>query len=159
MQKILILFLSLIFPLTALSEHKAIGVSTKPDPTIYLAFDLTETIRIEPSIYYRKFKREYAFDEYEVEYYEIAFGLFNRAKFSDKSAFYYGARLGYIFDKYDEEKEEGHKISPSLGLEYYILDNLTLSGEVMLNYYDTSSASSDFKETRTASDISVRFYF
>ena len=148
--------------MNALTQEVGVGVSAQGDRTIYMPIKIDETLRLEPSVYYYKDKDT---GEYEStsERYDLLVGIFKLDKQSDKSKIYYGARVGYSSNNYKseyrDENYEGYKIAPTIGLEYVLVDNVTIAGDVSFNYSNLNGNSATQENTTTDSELSVRYYF
>lgn len=155
-------FITTIIAVNGFAQEVGVGVSAQGDRTIYVPIKIDETFRVEPSIYYYKNKDTGDYNSTS-ESYELMIGIFNLSQQSDKSKIYYGARAGYsaYHYKYNSNHEhfEGYKIAPTIGLEYLLVENLTVAGDVSLNYSNLNGNDRTRENTTTDTELSVRYYF
>jgi hypothetical protein len=151
-----------LFTTDVLSQQVAAGVSVQGGRTVFASIDLSETLRIEPSIYYSK-DRSSGDSPNKYEYIELLTGFFKLKNYSEKSKLFYGARAGYSAYHHrgysGSEHFEGYKIAPTMGLEYLLVENITLSGEVSFNYSNENGNAETRESTNTDTELSVRYYF
>jgi hypothetical protein len=175
--RVVSLIVSLGLAQAAAAETDAgIGVSIQSDDSlIYVPIDFNKKFRLEPSV---RFLEE-DFDlgsgiKAEAESLELGLGLFGLGGIGEQLRFYYGGRLAYVrteFDAFDPffggistERQEGYRISPTLGFEYLINDRLSIGGEAEYFYQDLdadrSFAGGD-RRRRSGTDtrLIVRFKF
>ena len=169
MKKTIIPFLIAISPVLAASNI-GLGVSLDSDNnTIYIPYDLSETIRIEPSLSYSKSYNNSS----DTNSLEAAIGLFKKQEIVQKM----NALVGYIRFESDYDGSavnsqtdgNGYSIAPTLGFEYYLTDNFSVGAEASVRYMkseveikDSSSTktnSYDTSSTQTNTSASLRFYF
>ena len=114
---------------------------------------------------------------YEQEFIEIGVGFFGITQIKDDFNFLYGARVGYVkadFEfksSFQDEKTEldGYSLSPTIGFEYYITENISLGGDISFHYEDLDGNEIDReddekidasqKTTDTDTSVNIRFYF
>jgi len=162
MKKLFLFSISMLISLSSFSQEVGLGVSAQGDRTIYMPIKVNESLRLEPSIYYYKSKDSGEFSGSSEEY-EALIGLFRLKPQSDKSKIYYGARAGYTayHSKYGSNHEhfEGYKIEPTIGLEYMLVENLTVAGDVSFSYSNRNGNGRTLEYTSTDSELSIRYYF
>lgn len=173
MKKLIIPFLFVISPLFA-SSNIGLGVSLDSNNnTIYMPYDLSETIRIEPSLSYNKSSNNTS-DTINLE---VALGLFGKQEVIQNINTLIGLRVGYIRSETDyslgavnsQADGNGYSIAPTLGFEYYLSENFSVGAEASIRYVkseveikDSSSTqtnSYDTSSTQTLTSASLRFYF
>lgn len=156
---------------TAAFSDVGIGVSFQSDDSnVYIPYDISESIRIEPSIRYYKFKAE---NNSDTESFELGIGLFHKKETMNNLNLLLGARVGYIdfnrsYTGSSETSGNGYFIAPTLGLEYFIGDKFSIGGEVSLRYENATQDTADFFDGKQSIDtssidtdtsLSARFYF
>ncbi len=157
-------FILLIGSITtcATAQEIGVGVSAQGNRTIYFPINISETLRLEPSVFYDKYRVSGDAD-YKNENYELLAGVFKLKPYSEKSKLFYGARLGYAAFHYRSNNSnnnfEGYKIAPTIGLEYLLVDNLTIAGDVSFNYSNLNGNAETRENTSTDTELSVRYYF
>ncbi len=146
----------------ATAQETGVGVSVQGSRTIYIPISISENLRIEPSISYDKYRTS-GDSNYKSENYELLTGIFQLKKHTDKTKLYYGARLGYAAEHYrsgdTDNHFEGYKVAPTMGLEYIVVDNLTVSGDVSFNYSNLNGNAKTRESTSTDTELAVRYYF
>lgn len=162
MKHILSIIGATLFTTDVLAQQISAGVSVQGGRTFFTSVDLSETLRIEPSIYYSKEKSS-GDNPNKYEYIELLTGLFKLKNYSEKSKLFYGARVGYSAYHHrnysGDEHFEGYKIAPTMGLEYLLVEDITLSGEVSFNYSNENGNAETKESTYTDTELSVRYYF
>jgi hypothetical protein len=186
MKYLVLAFVGCFVSFCAVAQDRSIGVSIQGGSTLFMSFDIGESLRIEPSIFYSNSKStgEVASENESVE---LLLGVFERVSYSAKVTSFYGARLGYAANKViyktnsylygrtgaygigdvsdrqhlirDEHRYEGYKIAPTLGVEYHFIENLSLVGEVSINYKNVNGNAKTDTNTYTDTGLSVHFYF
>lgn len=162
--------LALLLGSTSLS-HAEIGLGMLLDPygsTVYLPMKLSEHYRLEPSVAY--FSRE-ADGRIRWKAWELALGAFRATSISDNTRIYYGGRVGY-FERNDDSNfndEQGVRLAPTLGFEYFFTDSLSISGEGAITYAKADRPSPGLSEfggrehdneiISTDSSIIIRYMF
>ena len=158
MKKLILLVSVCILSVSALSDT-GIGVSFQGnDGRVYIPHDLSDSLRIEPSIRYYKMKFS---NNLDVENYEIGIGLFYKKETIKNMRILIGARAGYIdLDQtaLNASSGDGYFIAPALGFEYFIGEKFSIGGEVALNYRKTTQDTFN-SFTGTDTSLSARFYF
>lgn len=169
MKKVLFTGALLITPIFGFAD---IGIGTSLsdyDKTIYIPINISESIRIEPSLRYAKIEYEYNFDNtsdiYNREEYEIGLGVFKKNQVSEKVNALVGLRMAY--QKYTfsgSEDSTGYSFAPTLGFEYYFHEKVSIGTEIALRYDNTdnnqfNSNSADTESTNLDSSINIRFFF
>ncbi len=166
MKYVAFILIGFIVSLSAVAQDRGIGVSIQGDRTLFMTFDIDSKLRLEPSIYYNNSMASGEFAT-EHEAIELLLGVFNKSEVSDQTNYYYGSRLGYAAKKdryktsYSDDKKtyEGYKVSSVIGVEYYFIENLSLSGDISINYRNLNGNAVTIEEISTDSGLSVRFYF
>lgn len=135
-----------------------LGVSVKSDDTkIYLPIDVSQSIRIEPSIEYIKVDSNGDYDLIE-----FSVGVFGLAPVSSDIGIYYGARIGYLdFDSDGAGDVDGYSFSPTIGLEYWVNERFSIAAEAEWSYVnlDGDNGFSDTKSNSTDTNLLVRYFF
>ena len=174
MYKRIISFALLALPLASTAEI-GIGASFDADDSrIYLPYEFSETIRIEPSLRYYKYENDSNIDSDNLE---VAVGVFNKRQVAPNMNFLLGLRVGYIdYERSyngnysnDSLDGDGYLIAPTLGFEYFISDKFSIGAEVALRYeeleedavdsFTDEKYSNDISKTETDTSINVKFYF
>ncbi len=162
MKYLVLSFFTVLLTFNSFAQEVGLGVSAQGDRTIYMPIKINEGLRLEPSIYYYKSKDTGEFSGTSEDY-ELLVGFFNLRQQSDKSKIYYGARVGYSANHYTynsvHEHFEGYKIAPTIGLEYLLVENLTVAGDVSFSYSNRNGDDRTREYTSTDSELSVRYYF
>lgn len=151
-----------------------VGLSVQnSDGVIRLPINISDTWRIEPSLRYSAYEQDGGFPDGDSKYMELDVGIFKKKMIADKVALLYGAKVGYLKSRstYNEgesvNKEDGYSIAPTLGVEYNIMENFSIGGEIGLQYYNSDGSEDDFgddvdtskKYISTQTGISVRYFF
>ena len=162
MKYLISIFIIMLVSINSFAQEVGIGVSAQGDRTIYMPIEIDTALRLEPSLYYYKSNDTGEFSGSSEEY-EILVGLFNLKRQSEKSKIYYGVRAGYTAYHYksgsDHEHFEGYKIEPTIGLEYSLIENLTVAGDVSFSYSNRNGEARTREYTSTDSELTVRYYF
>jgi len=142
-------------------------------------------MRIEPKLRYFKDTRvrryDYDRDDYgvrQIEYkqknLELSVGIFGVQAISENVKTFFGARLGVIKTKYEEDDEgyedgfdvDGISIEPSFGFEYYFVPQISIGGELGVRYFKSDQEADsfyyddvDYKSTSTTTSITLRYFF
>lgn len=138
-----------------------IGIEINSDLKIYFPIK-TSNLLIEPSIAVEDQKlsstSNTSSSTFETKDIELSIGLFKNTEQSDKTYFYYGARLGYI--KTERKtiatttllvvKESGYTIAPTIGIEHYLTKGLSIGLETALKYSDTDGDTIATSSTNTS---------
>ena len=153
-----------------------IGVSATSDEAwIYFPVNISPSLRVEPAFRYGKDEEVESFGDEKIEFFELSFGLFGRKKADNDVGIYYGARLSYIkreaeqksdFSSFHEETK-GYRISPTLGVEYFITKSFSLGAEAEWYYFDLDGEERndnnkfdlENKRTGSGSRMLVRYIF
>lgn len=150
-----------------------IGVSVQSDDSrVYVPIEISDSLRLEPTIRYLKNDQDNGDWEYSSESVEVGCGLFFTNSIGENINFLYGARAAYVVRKYEsgasyEEDLDGYMLAPTLGLEYFITERISIGADVAISYTDIDGklndngnkedASVTFTETDTS--LGIRFYF
>jgi len=186
MKYLVLTFVGSLVSFGATAGSKSVGVSMQGGNTLFMSFDIGDNLRLEPSVFYSNSKStgEVASEHDSVE---ILLGVFERVSYSAKVTSFYGARLGYAANKVvyktdlfsygrsgaygigdvsdseylirDEHSYEGYKIAPTFGIEYHVIENLSLVGEMSINYKNVNGNAETDTDTYTDTGLSVHFYF
>ena len=147
------------------AKEEALGVSVQGEPTIYFSFELDNGLRIEPSLLFHKSK-DSGDTTYEYETYQLLVGIFKVKQHTDKTSIFYGSRIGYLayhnkstYAYSEDEHNEGYKIEPTIGFEYKLVDNFSISADASINYSNVNGKGTTDQNTYTDTEVSVRYYF
>lgn len=168
-----------------------VGISSE-SATIFLPVDLGQYVRIEPAFEYQKYDRSEEYSDLnrtdEATYAELSLGLFGRFTVYENLKGYAGLRLGYNYEsnestrvstsgtEYTERDLQGYSIAPTLGFEYFFVENFSLGGEVSWYYRaldgditvnqipvsgtpDLMTGDTENTRTGTHAKLLARFYF
>jgi hypothetical protein len=169
---------------------------------IYIPINVNPQFRIEPFVMVATDASEetdpdnpeWSYNN-EILNYRIGLGLFIKSKISENSKynFYYGSKFSYVnstsegvykngdgmgwwYEEISTVELSGFSITPTLGFEYYFIDNCSFGGEIGWNYtqlsgedkyeaLDSSGGSwediQELEDTTTGiiNRINIRFYF
>lgn len=188
MKKIVVLSLGLFICNESVAGNFGLGVSLLAgDRVIYLPYKVSENLVIEPYFITAKSDNKNLGHEssntYSTRRSEVGIGILINIYNNDSYSVYSGVRAGvaeqknyrsygYNMDTNPDlrsyyEKVDGYSISPFLGVEYELLENLTISGELRYYYSDLtggeksidgiSSIESSTSSSRTG--VLIRKYF
>lgn len=177
-------FLLLLISFVSLFSYAdvGIGVSFKDNQgAIYVPVNINENFRIEPSLYYQKSQDERDDGtESDYLYLTVSTSFYKISKLTDQSHLYYGAGIGYIenhrdyrtggtYPRNDRVRASGYQIAPTLGAEYKLTEDFSISAQVALIYQHIETDDLDkisgekLKETDkdllTNTNIVLRFFF
>ena len=173
MKKLSAIALATLISSTAAAEI-GIGLSAKEDTsTIFFPMDLSDTFKLEPGIAFSDASQDEEDFEISLTRWELSLGAFLVNNISQKFDVLLGARFSLldvesevtIDGQKNESSSEGFGIAPTLGFEYFVIDNLSLGGEVALAYTSTESevegfdGSTENSSWNTETALNVRFYF
>jgi hypothetical protein len=162
----------------ALAADFGIGVSIQSDDSIiYVPIDVNKQFRLEPSLRYLKDEQSFGATEIEQESIELGLGLFGLAPIGESIRVYYGGRLAYVKNDFEQTNligggviflsagdSDGYRISPTLGFEYLINERLSIGAEAEYFFQDLEGDSSnpvdaDSETSGTDTRLIVRFKF
>ena len=146
---------------------------------IYVPLDITPKFRIEPSFLYWNDESTTTDSSGTVSTFdyraEFGLGFFGIQDLAQQTKLYYGARLGFVSEKYEyistvtsTRDRDGYKFSPAFGFEHFFSEKISLGGEVSWYYLDldiesfTSSSGAGTgsdQSTGTDSEVILRYYF
>jgi hypothetical protein len=157
------------------------------DEAIYLPIDVSDNFRIEPSLRYSRYNDKTTYESSsessslskytsESEVVSLGVGFFRMKKLAENFGFYSGVRIGYLYSEQKRERpssddyngySKGFSFSPAAGFEYFIVDNLSVGGEIAVHYSNMDGNSDDYgvdsdsssTNTSTGTSMSARFYF
>lgn len=126
--------------------------------TVYVPIKVSDGFRVEPYFSNQKSDQENSFNSRQTE---IGLGLFNVSNLSDKTNLLLGARASYIRHHYYDESLEGYSVAPTLGFEYFPVQNISLGADVSYVYskLDGKGSTDDITSSGTRTAVSVKFYF
>lgn len=139
---------------------------------IMVPVDIDERFRIEPTVAYRSSdgprQPESSYRPSD-KYASVGVGIFKLEKGVGSLDIFYGARLSYSKSEYDyysgfpeasasSVTTERYGLAPTLGVEYYVADTLSLGGEVFVAYYEAHGVT-ESEVFRTGSQLTARFFF
>ena len=160
-----------------------VGVAVNDSLKIYIPIN-TEHFLIEPTLVIIKDNNDVAGSfplTSKTESIQLGIGIFKKNAIIKNTNFYYGARFGHI--KNDNEtvysnnqlstsKDNGFFIAPTIGAEYFIINNFSIGldlsarysktdGETITNFSGIIQTSSTNKTTtfRTAGEVILRYHF
>jgi len=157
----------------------ALGVSLRNDTnSIYLHSDLSNQLRLEGILSYRKTQDESPSElnnsQYTTRASSLGVGLFFRKELHPSVTSYIGSRLYYSRYSVEsgsefpqEQKLEGLEIAPTVGFEYFPIKNVSIGGDIGLAYgrdhgsvtLNGSSSPSKSYELKTVTSLVLRVYF
>ena len=129
---------------------------------VYLPINIAESdYRIEPMLYYSDYTTTY--DNTYSKYYGLGIGLFKVFSQSANTKIYIGARLATSVSEGDSSgyvKTTANSLMPTFGFEYYLAENLTLGGEVYLDFQKSTSTNSVIVNSKqSATMVTMKYYF
>ena len=173
MRKLLII----LFAATTLSTYATqigVGASARQDGgTVYIPFNLNEKLRIEPacSFYYSESDQPNGVKS-ELTVIEFSAGLFGLSTLIDDLQAYYGVRAGiaYVYNELKDpnpanwsysNKSYQIELTPTLGVEYYFHERISIGGEVgwFFRYEEDDGSSYTQRSTGTTTSLIARYYF
>lgn len=166
-----------------------IGVSaTSDDGQIHLPIIISESFKIEPSIGYRQYDSSNSSSgSLESEVLNLGLGFYGMRSVAKDLNLVYGAKVTYLdgevtnkstFDfagqtetLVNKQSSSGYSFAPTLGFEYFIVEQFSVGAEIALVYSDldldessdrfddevSDSGSAEGWETETS--LVARFYF
>lgn len=176
-------------PIAANSAEIGIGVSPKTsDASIYIPIDIGSRFRVEPSLRFSERTSESTSSGMNSsKSTSIGVGVFGLTRVTEDIAIYYGGRIGELEQKttlrttlvdpiglfqpthVDARSEsDGHFISASAGLEYSLIERLSISLEVGLERSELDATQSvtgmpledgTIEQNDTRANIILRFFF
>ena len=187
----------LLFAVPAAADV-GIGASLSSDSRIaYLPLNLWSRFRLEPYLRAQKLESRASSPDtqnppgdFSSDAQTLGVGIFGQSSPRDRVSIYYGARLAYERRESDvislvlgpaspfiepptqRRKSDGYTIVPTLGLEYFFTDRLSIGAEVGWEYTElddtitrtdtsgdvqTITTETDTQDTQT--NIVLRFYF
>ena len=169
-----------LFSSQCFAAEYGLGISVEDnDPRIFIPINITDNFRTELSLYYGASERDSSTSSSESEGYEFGLGLFGLKNLYENTQIYYGCRFLYFNGKSKyEDKSSGvffspsrnsdykaYSVAPTLGIEYFMTENIALGGEFEFHYedssyeYDDSTDDSDYTSTGTDTRLILRYYF
>lgn len=173
-----------LLPSPSIADSATYGVGAAVNDGFKIYFPInTDNFLIEPTLVYLKNKNDTGSPQSfngENTTIQIGAGIFKKSPSIKNTRIYYGARLGYIKNESNRNfsgsqistsKDDGYFIAPTIGAEYYIIDNFSVALDLSLSYSKTDGdATSSFNgfdsafstkdtTTRTAAEIIVRYHF
>jgi len=189
---IFVVCLGLYISQTAVAENLGLGVSIKSnDASIYLPINVHEEFRVEPFISYSSYDGRENEEGLEISYknnysnLNFGIGFFKIQALKEQISAYYGLRSSYTkneqsfnrieeSNKYGNEKEtSGYTVSPIIGFEYSIINDLLvgfeaewwfsdLEGKEVTSYgepVDDIKTNIKNKSQGTNTRVTVRYFF
>lgn len=179
--KMAVLFpLFMLFATNSFATQFGIGISgTSDDQRIYFPINITDSFRTELSLAVSTAELERNDAKQENDLADMGVGLFLTKTVYEKTKLYYGSRFTYMYGKikyrYTDSNDNasydqnGYSIAPTIGLEYYITDHISLGGEAEYSYRKldidadtgTDVRDRDTKQTITGTTgrVVLRYFF
>lgn len=168
MKYFLTLLIALTFAINSYAAKAGVGVFVQKDGGgISVPIDISDSFRIEPTFEYARFEENNLYGvpsnpEFITTEVGLGVGLFGQRKIDKAVNFYYGARLNYSYYSFERtnpspsatDERHGYKAVPTLGLEYFLTDALSLGAEA--GWYFEYLDSVDFGHA-TDTGIDARF--
>jgi len=174
-----------LLPSPSIADSTTYGVGAAVNDRLKIYFPInTNNFLIEPTLVYLKNKNDTGSPQSfngENTTIQIGVGLFKKSPSIKNTRIYYGARLGYIKNESNSNfsgsqistsKNNGYFIAPTIGAEYYIIDNFSVALDLSLSYtktdgdttssfngFDSTFNTKDTTTTRSAAEIIVRYHF
>jgi opacity protein-like surface antigen len=168
---------------TSYAAEFGIGVGFVEGGTIYFPINLANDIRVEPYLGFSTDEWKYRYNNpiqnnNSQKYTEtsIGVGVFKILNQSDKLNLYIGGRLGIGSNEWktsnsnpmlsdSKNKSSGYSISPVVGVEYFVVQNLSWGAEASIVYSNKNEQSTyghKSSNTRTETGVTIvtiRYYF
>ena len=154
-----------------------IGISLESrDQIIYLPINITNNFRTELSFRYASSENETSSYTSEDDNLEIGIGLYAIKKLYEKTQLFYGCNFLYYDSGYESSYTSppssssgdytSYTIAPTLGIEYFVTDHISLGGKAEFYYADAEveyssnpSSNSDRTFMGTNTNLAFRYYF
>lgn len=183
--KISLKFLLISIVLLSLLSSKCIaaeigiGISLEArDQILYVPINITNNFRTELSFRYSASESESSNSTSESDNLEIGIGLYGIKKLYEKTQLIYGCNFLYYDSSYENTytgnlpptsysgDNTTYTIAPTLGIEYFVTDHISLGGKAEFYYRDSEieyssgpSSNSDRTYTGTNTNLAFRYYF
>ena len=146
---------------TAYGAEYGIGVGVNNyNYYLYLPINKDE-YRVEPMVNYSDYSTTY--DNTYSKYYGLGLGIFKVLSQSSNTKLYFGPRITYGVSEgnssgYVQTKE--YALSPTLGFEYYLAENISLGGEAYFSFSKSDSTNTTVvKAKSTGTMVTMKYYF
>ena len=162
MNKFKIYFLTLfLIANNAYSAEYGVGVGVNNyNSYIYMPINFDE-YRVEPMLYYSDYTTTYD-NTYSI-YYGVGLGFFKVLSQSQNTKLYFGPRITYGVAEGDSAgyvKTKNYALTPTLGFEYYLAENISLGGEVYITFEKSDGTNSTVvKAKSTGTTVTMKYYF
>lgn len=152
------------------SADVGLGASLRDsEATLYLPIESSAAVRIEPFFAWSDQDLSGPTDV-STETLTLGVGVFRKLEIRDRAQVYFGARLGFTrFEGTSSDPAtpdldaEGFSIEPTLGIDYRIVDQISVAFEALLFYRqaneDLGGADYDRDTVGTSNRILLRAYF
>jgi hypothetical protein len=153
-----------LFPAVSFADV-GVGASVQGgDATIYVPFGVGENLRVEPYISWIHHKQETDLGTLEYEYRTLGVGVFARGQVADSLSLLGGARAAYQTFEFAAGEEDGYRIEPTIGAEYFVTPRVSVAVEEYFYYQDLDGDNSfgdeeEVRDTGTGNRIILRLMF